>query len=273
MYDTDNICWHDSNRERCSVEHHNDLKFAYGRCRSGKCWFWMAQSCFDDQAHKRHGWEDSEDQAVAAARAAIKQMADGRPAAVYAPAAGWASLELKALNKTKRDARLAAHPSAATGSRPVEYLYAHQSCNGEMSEYCDCHQMDDADAWNYHMIKFTIVKKTEQRIYYNRCPIDVVEHDYGVVRDLTEYGTRFVDRRILERDGEIWSHKGGGWWEADCRLYLAPPLMPDWRRSPEAPNLQQLKAEMAAAHPDHGGSEEAFIAARKRYVQARDLAM
>jgi hypothetical protein len=34
-------------------------------------------------------------------------------------------------------------------------------------------------------------------------------------------------------------------------------------------NLRRLKAEMAAAHPDHGGTNDAFIAARKRYLKAR----
>jgi hypothetical protein len=37
----------------------------------------------------------------------------------------------------------------------------------------------------------------------------------------------------------------------------------------EASRLRQLKAEMAAAHPDHGGTSEAFIAARQRYVDAK----
>jgi hypothetical protein len=34
-------------------------------------------------------------------------------------------------------------------------------------------------------------------------------------------------------------------------------------------NLQELKAKMAAAHPDRGGTSEEFIAARKRYMEAR----
>src|SRR5262249_16882746 len=34
--------------------------------------------------------------------------------------------------------------------------------------------------------------------------------------------------------------------------------------------LKILKAEMAAAHPDHGGTSQAFMAARRRYVRARD---
>src|ERR1700730_827176 len=35
------------------------------------------------------------------------------------------------------------------------------------------------------------------------------------------------------------------------------------------PDLSQLKAEMAAAHPDKDGSSAAFIKARERYEQAK----
>jgi uncharacterized protein YigA (DUF484 family) len=38
-----------------------------------------------------------------------------------------------------------------------------------------------------------------------------------------------------------------------------------------ASRLRQLKAEMAAAHPDHGGTSEAFIAARERYLGAKRI--
>jgi hypothetical protein len=42
------------------------------------------------------------------------------------------------------------------------------------------------------------------------------------------------------------------------------------RRKQEAPvSLAELKAEMAAAHPDRGGSSAAFIAAKERYDAAR----
>jgi|GEM_PF-4383793 hypothetical protein len=40
----------------------------------------------------------------------------------------------------------------------------------------------------------------------------------------------------------------------------------------EASRLRQLKAEMAAAHPDRGGTSEAFIKARQRYLGAKRLA-
>jgi hypothetical protein len=39
-----------------------------------------------------------------------------------------------------------------------------------------------------------------------------------------------------------------------------------------ASRLRQFKAEMAAAHPDRGGTTEAFIEARQRYLGAKRLA-
>jgi hypothetical protein len=41
------------------------------------------------------------------------------------------------------------------------------------------------------------------------------------------------------------------------------------KKKPQPSLLSELKAAMAAAHPDRGGSSEAFIAARARYVAAR----
>ena len=50
---------------------------------------------------------------------------------------------------------------------------------------------------------------------------------------------------------------------------LAPP--PDWKkpRAADASDLAALKAAMAAAHPDRGGSTASFMAARARYDAAR----
>jgi hypothetical protein len=39
-----------------------------------------------------------------------------------------------------------------------------------------------------------------------------------------------------------------------------------------ASRLRRLKAEMAAAHPDRGGSSEDFIRARQRYLAAKQTA-
>jgi hypothetical protein len=95
-----------------------------------------------------------------------------------------------------------------------------------------------------------------------------------VTRQASRYGSDdigFVDRQELERTGE--SRKYGGSWGSvlrdDYHLLLKPPTPRGREVEPDLPDLQTLKAAMAAAHPDRGGSNQAFIEARKRYVEAR----
>ena len=40
------------------------------------------------------------------------------------------------------------------------------------------------------------------------------------------------------------------------------------KRKAAEPELKQLRREMADAHPDRGGTNEQFMAARKRYERA-----
>lgn len=103
-----------------------------------------------------------------------------------------------------------------------------------------------------HVVKFRITKKTPKRIYYAR-------RDGG-----QSAPTGFVDRQRIEADGEIYS-RTRGWWAPDFHLYLAPPELEQVAK----PDLGELKAAMAAAHPDRGGTDAEFIAARNRYERAR----
>jgi hypothetical protein len=248
------VCWqfhnkgdgHPSSECRCPA-HAADVvagqeMFFFGRCRSGKRWFWRTGYLpFGEQQpkQKRFGWADSEELATAAAMAAVRELRDPRLPVVAHFDQGMARRTLRELNAEKRRQR---PPPDTSDTRVTEYLY------------------------NRGGRPFRILKKTKQRIYYNRSPFQ--END-PAIRDY--YGIGYVNRRELERDGEIWSHKSGGWWEEDARLYLKPPQMHVAPRAPKAPapDLQKLKAEMAAAHPDRGGSSAAFIAARARYVEAR----
>ena len=272
-YDAEtNICWQFRNKgDRdldCKCPAHTrslgERMLAYfGRCRSGSRWFWSANIFFEGNK-EAFGLTDTEEEAMAAAMTTVCSFRTGVP--ILATAVhGWASLKLKELNKAKRLAR----PTPDTSNTcALEYLYARGHCSSEDGR-CGCERLSGTDRWNYHLHKFQILKKTKQRIYYNRKPLPFEErlHEYGNIRDLTEYGTAFIDRQKIEQEGEIWSHKSGGWWEADCRLYLKPPAP---RASSEPiPDLSALKAEMAAAHPDRGGSSAAFIEARTRYVEAR----
>ncbi|MFF8590010.1 hypothetical protein ACF061_00980 [Streptomyces sp. NPDC015220] len=102
-----------------------------------------------------------------------------------------------------------------------------------------------------HIVRFRITKKTPKRIYY-------IPENWG--RPVQ----RFVDRVALERDGEV-RRRSAGWWEPDATVYLNPPEL----EQPAKPDLGALRAEMADAHPDRGGTDAEFIAARRRYEQAK----
>ncbi|WNI19209.1 hypothetical protein [Actinacidiphila sp. ITFR-21] len=127
---------------------------------------------------------------------------------------------------------------------PVEFLYGIDS------------SVDD-DSTRYrspHVVQFRITKKTPKRIYY------VASRDWD-----RHPRIRFVDRHRIEADGEIY-RRSAGWWETDNHLYLNPPEL----RQPAKPDLPALKAAMAAAHPDRGGSDAEFINARQQYETARN---
>jgi hypothetical protein len=106
------------------------------------------------------------------------------------------------------------------------------------------------------------------RDIYSRNPLPFEDRPDGYLNicDLTDRGVAFINRQKIEQEGEIWSHKAGGWWEADARLYLRPPTPAE---TESLPDLRRLKAEMAATHPDPGGTNAAFVEARARYVAAR----
>jgi len=114
----------------------------------------------------------------------------------------------------------------------IEYLYELWDAN-----------WDDGPLGNYQILRHPITKKTPKRIYFT----------------LTNGRSGFVDRQQIEADGEIYH----GY--TLRRLHLTEPEIPT---RPKPQSLAELKAAMAAAHPDRGGTDEAFIAARKRYEAA-----
>lgn len=109
-------------------------------------------------------------------------------------------------------------------------------------------------------VPFRITRKTAKRVYY-------VRRQYRGGRETIG----FVDREVLERDGEV-IRRSGRWWEDDLRLFAeldaAEAHIGVGQHALRVPDLAQLKQEMADAHPDRGGSAEEFIAARKRYEVA-----
>ncbi|MER6605850.1 hypothetical protein ABT282_08015 [Streptomyces sp. NPDC000927] len=114
-------------------------------------------------------------------------------------------------------------PQKAAEPVLVEYLYELWDAN-----------WDDGPLSNYQILRHEITKKTPKRIYFT----------------YLNGRTGFVDRQKIETDGEIYH----GYTRR--RLHLAPPEIP---HRPKSASMAELKAAMAAAHPDLGGTDEAFI--------------
>ena len=138
------ILWNDGRASLDSLygwsrAHKTYKNIQYGRCRSGKRWFWAATQILNPETEK-FGSADTEHQALVAARMAVIEIAGGKPASVSF-SANLAAHKLRELNEAKRAARPG---SSAKGSGPVELLYN-----------------DRGDP-------FPIIKKTRARIYYIR---------------------------------------------------------------------------------------------------------
>jgi hypothetical protein len=263
------VCWQFRNKgdegssyckcPACSRRYGGRTLAFFGRCRSGSRWFWMAHTF--GREHEAFGWEDTEELATAAAMAAVRGFRDGLPILAFFRQ-DTASYKLKELNKAKRAER---PPSDAKDSKVVEYLYGYSHLSDDVSLY-----------------RFRITKKTAKRVYYIRGGEWIDEH--GEPQDLR--GIRrtsddddvigYVNRQKLEADGEV-TNRGVHWCYEDSLLYASLQLLlQQHQRFRSEANLHEaqsdlrtLKAAMAAAHPDRGGSNAAFIAARVAYIEAR----
>jgi hypothetical protein len=226
----------------------------FGRCRSGRRWFWAASTIGGERT--MHGWTDTEEEAMAAAMDALRGL-KATPLMKAISVHGHASHKLKEINEARRRARPAPDTS---DTNTVEYLYSYIGCWTD-GWVCECDELTGAERIYYHTKKYPILRRTKQRIFYNKNPQYLRDTDY----QRSDRGTGYVDRQKIEAAGEVW--------DRDLRetLYLSlEHLVRDFlRHEDDAPDLNKLKAEMAAAHPDHGGSNQAFIEARARYVQAR----
>jgi hypothetical protein len=103
---------------------------------------------------------------------------------------------------------------------------------------------DDGPVGNWQILAHPITKKTTKRIYF-----EYLNGRKG-----------FVDRQKIETDGEIYH----GY--TLRRLHLSLPEIP---HQLESTPLAELKQAMADAHPDRGGTDATFIAARTRYERAK----
>jgi hypothetical protein len=259
----ENICWksdwqHTRTCPACSTKDYAAASF--GRCRSGRRWFWCSYDYSGwrefAEPKKQYGFVDTEDEAWAAAMDAVRGLRNGRPLRARVDH-GSASRLLKRLNEAKRRTRPAPDSSDA---RVTEYLFG--------SSYS-----------HSRSVRFRITKKTAKRIYYVRDRGEEIDERGEPVAHPWDTGfsdTRgigYVDRQKLEADGEVYN-RGVHWCRPDYHLHVSLErlLAQRYRPTEDVPDLAQLKAEMAAAHPDRGGTSAGFVEARARYVAARRAA-
>lgn len=246
------------------------MLWIYGRCRSGTRWFWAA-TCYDwhagaDEETLEHGWAESEDGAVHMARRVIEPRTGDRLALAYIRQS-IASRAPKQVNAVKRSAR--APKPGTVEPAPVEYLYEPWSWT-------------DYDNPPYETLRgirqIPVIKKTARRIYFDNTSRwdrrDAVITLGYIDRQEFEADTRNCHRGTLAGATTLpsSSQHGGGTVYANreaAEEYLFAHLRTQERKRQEAePDLRRLRMEMADAHPDRGGTNEGFIAARKRYKEA-----
>lgn len=235
----------------------NDTKgpplIQWGRCRAAHRWFWYAQEIGGDS---REGWTSDRAEAVRRGNAAAVKLAAGRYATISInnePAKARAEAAFAA-----RQAKAKAEHEQRAQSGGQEYLYAVEPGYYDFDECC----------WVYsRVLRLEVTKKTARRIYYVRSD------------EPSEYGPGHIDRQKFEAFGSVDTSRYGQVYAERPELPPDKPWYPRVRvtvprfRPPRPPaDLKQLKAAMAAAHPDRGGTDEAFIAARKRYVAAKQMA-
>ncbi len=269
----------------------DDLYVAAGRCRSGRRWFWIAVVLYAESAHKcddpvciyggphEYGWEDTEDMALSAMNAAATRLGRNPEAGSLTGNTRTAAGALKQLNAAKRAAR---RPSGDKGAGVVEYLYAAYS-----SSWID----DMTGRRDQRVIAYQITRKTAKRIHYirrkgtpewNEPPVigyisrDELAADTrcpgGGYPDLCEHGHQAAHG---DGPGEIRTSR---YHDYDYHLFASREAAENylfrWERERERetaerePEVKRLRMAMADAHPDRGGTAEAFIAARKRYERA-----
>jgi hypothetical protein len=233
-YDDTGICWQfrnkdDSARGRCPCPAHRagprKRELAYfGRCRSGKKWFWLANAGLG--RHLKHGFADDEDTAIAAAMLAVREFHVLGGLMLAFMRHDGARDTLKEINQAKRATRQAANSK----SRPVEYLYGGQ-----------WDSMDDRPVF----YRFPITRRTARRVYYLRDGEEIDAQGEpipdGIIKVIGRGEVGYVDRGKLEAEGQVYSASKP--WRPDWTLYATlEGLLADRRRDePEPADLAALK--------------------------------
>jgi hypothetical protein len=163
----------------------------------------------------------------------------------------------------------AADESRAGGDAPLELLYLRSSPSEDAPEHGSPHR---------------VVRKTVRSVYVAVEPYDPTRPGSGTWWDSGARTDR-LDRAALERDGHA---RATGTGAGGRDYYLRPEPVKGGARTPAVPDCfrtlhltppctrqeitRAYRALAGRAHPDRGGSHEAFLALRRAYEQALRLA-
>lgn len=226
------------------------LHIVWGRCRDATRWFWHAQILGGPDTH---GWAKDRTTAASRANAAAVKLAAGR----------YASIRI-------RDEAAETKLTAIRAARQTETEERQHTADGSNLWAIEAGFYDyGTRQWvRSRLVRLPIVKKTAKRIYFLRSS------------EPGEFEQGYIDRQHFEAHGWVWSSRYDKIHAhppevPEDKPFIPPPFDPASYRTASVPSvdeLKRLKAAMRAAHPDLGGSDEAFIAARKQYVEARQRA-
>jgi hypothetical protein len=227
----------------------------WGRCPAGGGrWFWAAHIIGGED---RHGWAPNRNEAARRANRAAVLLSAGEYASIRI-SDSVAEMKLAAATAAKQaKAKAESKQRATNAGDDAVNLYAIEF------GYYD----HGARQWVYSkIVRLPVTKTTPKRIYFLRSS------------EPGEFERGYIDRQDFETRGWVYSSRYN-------KIYATPPKLPDDKPfipppfRPEGPratvselDLKQLKAAMRAAHPDMGGSDEAFIKAHAAYKRARALA-
>jgi len=225
-------------------------RIVWGRCRDAGRWFWSAHII---GGLGEHGWVKDRNTAARRANAAAVKLAAGRYAHIRVDDQA-AEIKLAAVQAAKKSKPKPENQQQPAGDSAAN-LWAIEAGYWDYAAHQWVHS---------RIVRLPVVKKTAKRIFFLRSS------------EPGEYEQGYIDRQAFEAQGWVWSSRYDKIYAAPPRIpddkpFVPPPFNPAGYRAtvPTFDELKRLKAEMAAAHPDKGGTNERFIAARERYVEAR----
>lgn len=226
----------------------------WGRCPSRGRWFWVAGVVGGED---RYGWAANRNDAARKANRAAVLLAAGQYASIRIDDSV-AEKQLAAATEAKHARARAANQkrAAASGDQAVNLFAVEPGFYDH-----------GARQWVHSkIVRLPVTKTTPKRIYFLRSS------------EPGEFETGYIDRQAFETKGWVYSSRFRKIYAKapelpDDKPYIPPPLRPEYgyrAATVSVEELKRLKAVMRAAHPDLGGTSEAFIKARAEYERARE---